>query len=156
MRESALKTHSTGAGHCFEYKTAIIIDPEGAKAVQTVFDMYIKGKDKAEICDYLNGLGYRTSHGNLFNKNSIYHIINNKRYIGTYTYGDIVLKDAIPAIVSKETFRLAQLEAKNRKRRRPYKSHRAEYLLSGKLFCGHCKSNMVGISVTGKSGNKWR
>ncbi len=159
MRESALKAHSTGAGHCLGYKTApdksIIVDPEGAKAVQTVFDMYIKGGSQADICDYLNGLGFRTSHGNLFNKNSIYHIIKNKRYIGTYTYGDIVLKDAIPAIVSKETFHLAQLEAERRRKRRRPNSPKAEYLLSGKLFCGHCKSAMIGISGTGKTGNKW-
>ncbi|MFR9200900.1 MAG: recombinase zinc beta ribbon domain-containing protein [Candidatus Gastranaerophilaceae bacterium] len=31
----------------------------------------------------------------------------------------------------------------------------AEYLLSGKLYCGHCGSPMQGVSGTGKSGNRW-
>ena len=115
MRESALKCHSTGAGRCLGYRTAedksLVIEPEGAKAVQTVFDMYIKGKSHADICRYLNDCGFRTAQGKLFNKNSVTHIIRNKRYIGVYTYDDITIEDGIPAIISKDTFHLAQLEA---------------------------------------------
>ena len=39
-------------------------------------------------------------------------------------------------------------------KKNPQGRHRTngEYLLTGKLFCGHCKSPMVGISGTGKSG----
>lgn len=53
--------------------------------------------------------------GKLFNKNSVTHIIRNKRYIGVYTYDDITIEDGIPAIISKDTFHLAQLEAARRK-----------------------------------------
>jgi len=37
------------------------------------------------------------------------------------------------------------------RRRRPD----VEYLLTGKLYCGHCKSAMTGSSGTGKSGNMY-
>ena len=159
MRESALKCHSTGAGRCLGYRTAedksLVIEPEGAKAVQTVFDMYIKGKSHADICRYLNDCGFRTAQGKLFNKNSVTHIIRNKRYIGVYTYDDIMIEDGIPAIISKDTFHLAQLEAARRKTAKRPKEPKAEYLLSGKAFCGHCQKPLVGVSGTGKSGNKW-
>lgn len=159
MRESALKCHSTGAGRCLGYRTAedksLVIEPEGAKAVQTVFDMYIKGKSHADICRYLNDCGFRTAQGKLFNKNSVTHIIRNKRYIGVYTYDDITIEDGIPAIISKDTFHLAQLEAARRKTVKRPKEPKAEYLLSGKAFCGHCQKPLVGVSGTGKSGNKW-
>jgi DNA invertase Pin-like site-specific DNA recombinase len=159
MRESALKCHSTGAGRCLGYRTAedksLVIEPEGAKAVQTVFDMYIKGKSHADICRYLNDCGFRTAQGKLFNKNSVTHIIRNKRYIGVYTYDDITIEDGIPAIISKDTFHLAQLEAARRKTAKRPKEPKAEYLLSGKAFCGHCQKLLVGVSGTGKSGNKW-
>lgn len=159
MRESALKCHSTGAGRCLGYKTAedksLVIEPEGAKAVQTIFDMYIAGKSNAEICDYLNGQGFRTAQGKLFNKNSVRHIISNKRYIGVYTYDDIVIEDGIPPIVSKDVFQLAQKEVERRKKSKRPKAPKAEYLLSGKAFCGHCKKPLVGVSGTGKTGNKW-
>ena len=119
MRESALKCHSTGAGRCLGYRTAedksLVVEPEGAKAVQTVFDMYIKGKSHA----------------------------------------DITIEDGIPAIISKDTFHLAQLEAARRKTAKRPKEPKAEYLLSGKAFCGHCQKPLVGVSGTGKSGNKW-
>lgn len=159
MRESALKCHSTGAGRCLGYRTAedksLVIEPEGAKAAQTVFDMYIKGKSHADICRYLNDCGFRTAQGKLFNKNSVTHIIRNKRYIGVYTYDDITIEDGIPAIISKDTFHLAQLEAARRKTAKRPKEPKAEYLLSGKAFCGHCQKPLVGVSGTGKSGNKW-
>ena len=158
MRESALKCHSTGAGRCLGYQTAedksLVIEPKGAKAVQTVFDMYIDGKSHVEICNYLNDLGFRTAQGKPFNKNSVNHIIRNKRYIGTYTYDDIVIEDGIPPIISKDTFQLAQLEAKRRKNSKRPNAPKAEYMLSGKAFCGHCKSPLVGVSGTGKTGNK--
>jgi len=96
MRESALKCHSTGAGHSLGYRTApdksIVIEPDGAKAVQIIFDMYIKGRSQVEICDHLNGLGLRTVQGKPFGKNSINKIIKNKRYIGVYSYDDIVIE----------------------------------------------------------------
>ena len=159
MRESALKCHSTGAGRCLGYQTAedksLVIEPKGAKAVQTVFDMYIKGKSHVEICSYLNDLGFRTAQGKPFNKNSVSHIIRNKRYIGVYTYDDIVIEDGIPPIISKDTFQLAQLEAERRKKSKRPNAPKAEYMLSGKAFCGHCKSPLVGVSGTGKTGNKW-
>ncbi|WP_304584041.1 recombinase family protein [Acutalibacter muris] len=159
MRESALKCHSTGAGHSLGYRTApdksIVIEPDGAKAVQIIFDMYIKGRSQVEICDHLNGLGLRTVQGKPFGKNSINKIIKNKRYIGVYSYDDIVIEDGIPAIISKDTFRLAQLEMERRRTRKRPKSPKAEYLLSGKAFCGHCQKPLTGVSGTGRSGNKW-
>lgn len=158
MRESALKCHSTGAGHTLGYKTmpdkSLAIDEEGAQAVRAVFDMYIKGESHVAICDYLNSLGYRTVQGKLFNKNSVAHIIRNKRYIGIYTYDDIVIEDGIPAIVSKDVFQLAQLELARRRTAKQPKTPKAEYLLSGKTFCGHCGKHVVGVSGTSKSGGK--
>ena len=103
----------------------------------------------------MNGVGLRTVQGKPFGKNSVNKIIKNKRYIGIYTYDDIVIEDGIPAIVSKDTFRLAQLEMERRRTRKRPKSPKAEYLLSGKAFCGYCQNPLTGVSGTGRSGNKW-
>lgn len=158
MRENALKCRSTGAGHTLGYTTApdktFVIDEKGAQAVRTVFDMYVKGKSNTEICDYLNGLGFRTIRGKPFNKSSVSHIIKNRRYIGTYTYDDIVIEDGIPAIITKDVFQLAQQELARRRTAKRPAAPRAEYLLSGKAFCGHCGAPEVGVSGTGKNGAK--
>ena len=67
----------------------------------------------------------------------------------------IVVEGGMPAIISKDTFNLAQAEMERRRTRKAPKSPKAEYLLAGRLFCGHCKGPMQGVSGTGKSGNKW-
>ena len=66
-----------------------------------------------------------------------------------------MIEEGIPAIISKDTFRLAQLEMERRRTRKRPKSPKAEYLLSGKAFCGHCQKALVGVSGTGRTGNKW-
>lgn len=81
--------------------------------------------------------------GKPFNKNSI-----NRKYIGEYH--DIVVEGGMPAIISKDTFNLAQAEMERQRTRKAPKSPKAEYLLAGRLFCGHCKGPMQGVS-----GNKW-
>lgn len=105
------------------------------------------------ICELLNSRGLRTAQGKPFNKNSINRIIKNRKYIGEYRYHDIVVEGGMPAIISKDTFNLAQAEMERRRTRKAPKSPKAEYLLAGRLFCGHCKGPMQGVSGTGKSGN---
>lgn len=159
MHESALKCQSTGSGRPLGYRVDeqkhFQIDPESAQTVQTIFEQYIKGESNAAICELLNSRRLRTAQGKPFNKNSINRIIKNRKYIGEYRYHDIVVEGGMPAIISKDTFNLAQAEMERRRTRKAPKSPKAEYLLAGRLFCGHCKGPMQGVSGTGKSGNKW-
>lgn len=127
-------------------------DPETAPAVRKIFEMYNDGESGAEICRWLNSRGFRTSTGKQFGKSSIGRIIKNKKYIGVYEAMGVVKEDAIEPIVSKEQFYLAQRETKKRRTSKVMRNETAEYLLAGKLFCGHCGKAMQGISGTGKSG----
>lgn len=157
MRESALKCHTTGPGVPLGYVIAsdktFQIDPDNAKIVQTIFSRYLAGDSKTGIAKYLNSLGFRTARGREFNMNSIDRILRNEKYVGTYKYGDIIIPDGIPQIISKGVFDLVQEELK--KNRKTNLSTRANYMLSGKLFCGHCKEAMIGVCGTGKSGKRW-
>lgn len=159
IRESALKAHCTGGNLALGYKIApdksFEIEPDGAAAVQTIFDKYIKGEPCADIMRYLNDLGIKTSRGNPFTKSSLNRIIQNEKYIGVYTCGDMRIEDAVPPIVSKEVFYMAQRELENRRTSKQAAKPRADYLLAGKLFCGHCKKRMTGVSGTGRHGGKF-
>lgn len=159
MHESALKCKSTGAGrplgYCVDKEKHFQIDPEGAQTVRTIFELYIKGESNAAICELLNARGLRTTQGKPFNKSSVNRIVQNRKYIGEYSYNGVTVEGGMPAIVTMETFCLAQAEVERRKRVKKPKSPKAEYLLAGRLFCGHCKTAMQGVSGTGKSGNKW-
>lgn len=158
LRESALKGKIIGNHIPLGYRASkdrtYEIDPDAAKAVETIFDMYIKGSSVADICRYLNSLGYRTSRGNLFNKNSINRIIKNRSYIGEYKAAGVVTEGGMPQIIPTTKFYLAQKELKRRTTSKQQRKDNAEYLLSGKLFCGHCKKAMVGVSGTSHTGKK--
>lgn len=159
LHESALKCKIIGntipLGYRASKENTFEIDPENAKAVQSIFKMYIDGKTNAEICRQLNSLGIKTSRGNQFNKNSINRIISNEKYIGVYESAGVRIEDGIPPIISKETFYLAQREKEKKRVNKSKRQPRAEYLLAGKLYCGYCKKLMTGVSGTGKSGKKF-
>ncbi len=132
------------------------IDPDTAPIVQKIFEMYASGKTVTEIATYLNSQGLKTSRGVAFNKNSLHTMLKNKRYIGIYTYKGKETPGGIPRIISDKLFnQVAEIMAKNKKA--PARARaKVEYLLTTKLFCGHCKEMMTGFSGSGKQGNVYR
>lgn len=128
------------------------IDPEKAPLVRMIFEMYADGRKVTEIVERMNSMGYRTSHGARFNKNSLHTILKNKRYIGTYTYKGTEIPNSMPRIISDELFnKVADRMSANKKA--PARARaKVEYLLTTKLFCGRCKEMMTGFSATGKQG----
>ena len=75
-------------------------------------------------------------------------MLKNRKYIGEYRYGGIIIPKGIPAIIDEDLFeRVQQRMALNKKA--PAKGKAAkEYLLTTKLFCGTCERLMAGESGT--------
>lgn len=147
---------STGGGVALGYKIGkdkrFEVDPNTAPVVRKIYEMYAGGKTVTEITDYLNSLGLKTSREYAFNKNSLHTILKNKRYIGIFTYKGIETPGMMPRIVSDELFeKVAAVLEKNKKAPARAKA-KEEYLLTTKLFCGHCKEMMTGFSGVGKQG----
>ena len=159
IHESALKARAIGGTKVFGYKIApdksFEVNEKEAEAVRMIFDMFVRQKTNVEICDYLNGLGIKTSRNFSFTKSSIPRIIKNEKYIGVYDCAGVRIEDGLPAIISKEVFQMAQDEVAKRRTSKQTHAPKANYLLSGKLFCGHCKKKMVGVSGTGQQGTKF-
>lgn len=157
IRENALQGLATGGanlllGYTVGEDRKYAIDPTGAKIVQEIFQLYADGMSATQIIAYCNERGYKTARGNAFNKNSLRTILRNEKYIGTYKLMDIVIPDGMPAIINKVLFEKVQAMLKhNGKARAKAKAHE-NYLLTTKLFCGHCGSPMVGESGTSKTG----
>lgn len=133
-------------------KKKYAIDDDTAPVVRKIFDMYTNGSLMADIIRYLNERGIKTSIGKEFNKNSIRNILLNKKYIGIYTYNGKDTIDGIPRIIDDDTFNKVQdMMFKNKKA--PARARaKTDYLLTTKLFCGHCKEMMTGYSGTSKTG----
>ena len=126
------------------------IDENTAPYVKRVFQMYVDGHKCTDIIDFLNAHGMRTAKGYEFGRNSLHTILNNRKYIGEYKYGDIVIPDCVPRIIDDDLFnQVAEVLIKN-KHNAGHNKAKVDYLLTTKLFCGHCKSPMVGISGTSK------
>jgi hypothetical protein len=83
-------------------------------------------------------------------------MLSNERYIGVYLYKEYRIEGGFPVIIDKELFEKVQMKISTKKNARgSQKRRRANadtYLLTGKLYCGHCESPMVGIAGTSKSG----
>lgn len=124
------------------------IDENTAPVVREIFEMYASGKTVTEIITMMNERHIVTSRGAAFNKNSLRTMLKNKRYIGVYTYKDTEIPDGMPRIIDDELFyKVQEIMEKNRKA--PARARaKEEYLLTTKLFCGHCKEMMTGYAGT--------
>ncbi len=130
---------------------------------EIVREIFLRVKDREplhQIIADLNERGITTKTGKAWNRSSFNRLLSNERYTGVYIYRDIRIPGGVPQIVSQELFDTVQciLHLKPNARRDPSGSapqkRRQEngvYLLTGKLFCGHCKSPMIGVSGTSKS-----
>lgn len=118
------------------------IEPFDAAVVREIFEKFVVGVPYSEIAADLNSRGIRTAQGNEFGRSSFHRILRNETYIGVYRHSGVVIAGGVPRIISDETFQAAQ------KRLSEIKTHRRgpEFILTGKLFCGHCNSPMTGIS----------
>lgn len=155
MRESALKCHSIGGHVPLGYKIEdhkLVINPATAHIVQEAFELYANGETVADICRMFNAKGYRTAKGVEFNRNSFKSMFRNKRYIGVYTYKDIEVEDGVPAIIDKELFETVGRRLSKNAEAPARGKAKVDYLLAGKLFCGHCGGSMNGESGTSKTG----
>lgn len=152
LTENALKGKVNGGyriiGYTVDKDRRLQIDPVFAPIVQEVFTLYADGKKMKEILDILVKHGVTTNYSKSISLNTIQRMLSNRRYIGEYKFGEVVIPDAIPALVDKDLFERVQ-EMMDKNKRAPSR-HKAEddYLLTTKLFCGKCGAMMNGESGT--------
>ena len=156
MTDNALKCMFNGGtlpiGYIIDKEQHFQIDPVTSPFVLAAFEKYADGATMTEVRDYLNENGVTNTRGKPMTYNSVQHLLNNRRYIGEYVYREIVVPDGIPAIVPLDLFeRVQEKMAKNKKAPARHKAE-DDYLLTTKLFCGHCGAYMCGESGTSRTG----
>ena len=182
LHENALKGVHTGGipplGYDLDPQTKTLIVNEGeAEIVRLIFNRTLEGYGYGEIMDELNRLECRTKRGHAFSKNSLYSILKNEKYIGTYIYNRsaskdvdgkrnghrqkpreewIVIEDAIPAIIDKEDFELVKRKMATRMQTRSHSHAKERYFLTSKMECGICGGSYVGTRRRrGNDGTLW-
>lgn len=127
----------------------------------------MSGYSYYDIINQCNEKGFKTKKGLQFKKNSIYEILHNEKYIGTYVYNKssgnnrhnintniIKIENAFEPIISKKQFDEVQAKTKqNQKSSAQYKAKEV-YLLSGLIFCGKCGSRYTGQTTHRKKQGK--
>lgn len=137
------------------------IDEAEANVVRQIYARILDGCRFCDIISDLNARGIQTKKGTAWTKSSFNKLVSNERYTGVYIYGDTRIPGGIPQIISKEVFEAVQHKLGAKKNPRtgnaPQRRRRegGTYLLTGKIFCGCCKSAMVGISGHSKQGEPY-
>lgn len=125
----------------------LLIEPYKAQAIKMIFDLYVnKGMTQTEVADRLNLLGFKTLYDKPFTVRATSLILSNEAYIGTLRYelknlDPIVVGNAHPAIIDKDTFEKAQIILAE-KRVVPQDSRRGTYLLSKLIKCVKCDTTL--------------
>ena len=166
MNETALQCKHTGGSAPLGYDVApnktYVINESEAIIVRLIFEMYASENGYGTIINKLNELGYKTKKGNEFGKNSLYDILRNEKYIGTYTFNKssakkdgkrnnhsskdnyVRIKNGMPRIISDEIFNIVGGKAVENKHRGGANNAKEVYLLSGLVECGKCGGKMSG------------
>ena len=158
--ENVLKGRCNGGrgtfGYTLDAERRFHIDPVTSPFVLEAFKRYKEGATMKEIRDWMNLEGVKNPVGGAMTYNSVEHMLKNRRYIGELKFRDIVVPDAIPPLVPMELFEEVQVKVSKNKKAPARRKAEDDYLLTTKLFCGHCGTLMFGESGTSRTGETYR
>ena len=150
MKENALKCKVNGVvvplGYVEDGEHRFAIDEAYAPVVREVFALYLDGKGYKDIAHFLAEKGIRQKNGKPITPNVVYTMLRNRKYIGEYKFGDTVIENGVPRIISDDLFNAVQNKIAQNRKAPARKKAIDEYLLTTKLFCGKCGAMMVGES----------
>ncbi|MGE7913252.1 recombinase family protein [Lysinibacillus xylanilyticus] len=145
--------------------TGLIINEREASIVRKIFHLYTTGNGYRTIANQINRAGYRTKLDKMFSLNAIKTIVTNPVYAGYIRYNvrrdwnekrrnninptPVIIKGEHEAIISEETWRIAQEVYKTRSCK-PNRVHDGEFPLTGIMRCPKCNAGMVVGRTTNK------
>lgn len=153
------KTHGgvPPLGYTVSKERKYIINPQEAPIIKIIFDKFCEGWSYKKISEYLNNNGF-TNRGKKF-RPFFTDTLRNEKYKGVYVWNlregkdklgkktnriykndseVIRIKGGIPAIITEETFNLAQNILDTKKYSKRIAINKSKYLLSSILECGCC------------------
>ena len=158
QRESRMKGVFLGGYVPLGYKLEnrkLVEDENTAPIARYIFEEYAKGVPKKKIVDALNARGLKNSKGLPFALSTVHSVLKNKKYIGIYEHGGEEVAGGCDALIDERTFYKVQELMDKRKVAPAASKATVEYLLQGKLYCGHCGTNMIAEAGHGKNGKTY-
>jgi site-specific DNA recombinase len=145
----------------------LIIDPESAKVVKEIFDLYLKGNSTLKIVQIFNEKGYKTKKIACKNGKTIGEVkysvariqwmLRHPVYMGKASYNGQIYDGEHEAIIDEETFKRTQaLLDQNHRERKVTKNTDCTGLLSHILHCKACNTFMVHTYTIKNGTHKYR
>lgn len=132
----------------------VVVNEEEAKIIRYAFEEYSKGISKKEIAESLNKQGLRMN-GKQFTGKSFDRYLVNRKYTGEFSFGGRICDNMYPPIIEKSLFEDVQKRLnENKYFAGGTATAKVPYLLTGKLFCGHCGSEMIADGGTSRNGTQ--
>lgn len=133
---------SSPLGYMIEDKK-LVHDPDKAHIAIAVFDSYLKSRTRRGVVRHI-----REVYGYEINYNTVYSMLDNTMYYGTYKGNDTYC----PPLISKETFDKAQSIMKKNYVKRT--STGRIYMFSSLVKCAHCGRALTGNFSKKRGANK--
>ncbi len=147
-----------------------VINEKEATVVKEIYRLYNEGNTLRNILKTISKYNIVGKRGKPLKITSLYSILTNIRYTGTYVWMEnickemhiyvgkksnnpVIIENIIPTIIDKNTFMLAQNRMKNKKIKGKNKCKNF-YLLSNLIRCGECGQILYGITKTNSKGIK--
>ncbi len=172
LKENAYKAMATGGKPPYGFKVnpetkLYEINEDEAQAVRYMFQWITEGRGYSFISEELYKMGYKSRTGKPISPSTMTDMLCNRKYVGDFIYNKsapkdsrgkrnghaykdesewIVVEGGCPQIVSHEIFDEVQRIKAENKGKFINQNHKKQYLLSGKVYCGHCGERWHGES----------
>lgn len=130
----------------------LVVDDKTAPYVRYIFEQYAAGTSKKDIIAAVNEKGMRNRSGGPVTFSSFTSMLKNKTYIGQYSYKGQLVPGLAEPMIDEKTFQAVQEKLCHHAQAPAAATAKVQYLLSGKAYCGHCGTPMLGVSGRSKTG----
>ena len=155
QRESAKKGRlpfgTLPIGYVRDGDGRVVLDPPAAEAVREVFRLQLAGASLSDLQNALFSRGIRGRGGSVVSKATIHRMLRNSRYLGRFSYQDVVID--VDPIIDAETFRAVQ-DSFETSRNSGGRSN-LDFMLSCKCTCAVCGKLLPVTTGTGRHGGKY-
>ena len=127
----------------------VVINDDEAAVLLRIFEAYAGGNRIPDIVCELEDKGIR-NRGKPFTVNTIYFMLQNEKYTGTYHFRDETFTNIYPAIIPKELFQIVRERVNKNKTGKHVIG--VDYILMGKCYCGYCGKRLRSAAGTSTDG----
>lgn len=156
IRESLLKGYFIGGLPLYGYDIVdkrYKINEEESKIVKEMFNRYACGDRLIDIVNWLKEKGIKSKQNKTFSIDMINKIIRNTKYMGKYiTRSGELYENIVEPIVDERLWKKCNEIMDSYKHKPRSRGNGRCYVLTGKLYCGHCSSVMSAETGSGHLG----